>query len=142
MNIFEQIAEQRIREAQEAGAFNHLPGAGKPLKLEEDPFIPEDCRLAYHLLKEQGFSLPWLEQGVWLKREIENFRCALCSALAQAARSALEEKELRAETALQIAALNRRIMDYNLRTPALIFHQKPLDFSSEWAAAVNFIQES
>ncbi len=49
------IAEERIREANEKGAFDNLPGAGKPLELEDDSHIPEELRLAYKLLKNAGY---------------------------------------------------------------------------------------
>ncbi len=49
------IAEERIREADEKGAFDNLPGAGRPLELEDDSHIPEDLRLAYKLLKNAGY---------------------------------------------------------------------------------------
>lgn len=49
------IAEQRIREACERGAFDNLPGAGRPLELEDDSHIPEDLRMAYKLLKNAGY---------------------------------------------------------------------------------------
>lgn len=49
------IAEQRIREACERGMFDDLPGAGKPLELEDDSHIPEDLRMAYKLLKNAGY---------------------------------------------------------------------------------------
>ena len=42
---FEAIAEQRIRDALARGEFDHLPGAGKPLQLDDDSLIPEDQRL-------------------------------------------------------------------------------------------------
>ena len=37
------------------GAFDSLPGAGKPLELEDDSHIPEDLRMAYKLLKNAGY---------------------------------------------------------------------------------------
>lgn len=49
------IAEQRIREACEQGLFDNLPGAGRPLELEDDSHIPEDLRMAYKLLKNAGY---------------------------------------------------------------------------------------
>ena len=49
------IAEERIREASERGAFDDLPGAGRPLELEDDSHIPEDLSLAYKLLKNAGY---------------------------------------------------------------------------------------
>jgi hypothetical protein len=48
---FYKIVEERIREAQEAGAFDHLPGEGKPLELEDLSSVPEDLRAAYIMLK-------------------------------------------------------------------------------------------
>ena len=36
MDAISIIAEQRIREACERGAFDSLPGAGKPLELEDN----------------------------------------------------------------------------------------------------------
>ena len=63
---FEIIAEERIREAMERGEFANLPGAGKPLRLEDDSMIPGDLRLAYKILKNAGFIPPELE----LRKEI------------------------------------------------------------------------
>ena len=57
MDAISIIAEQRIREACERGAFDSLPGAGKPLELEDDSHIPEDLRMAYKLLKNAGYVL-------------------------------------------------------------------------------------
>ena len=48
---FSRIAENRIREAMEQGAFDNLPGAGEPLSLEEYFATPEDLRMAYSVLK-------------------------------------------------------------------------------------------
>lgn len=55
MDAISIIAEQRIREACEQGVFDSLPGAGKPLELEDDSHIPEDLRMAYKLLKNAGY---------------------------------------------------------------------------------------
>jgi membrane peptidoglycan carboxypeptidase len=61
MLTLDAIAERRIREAQERGEFDDLPGAGAPLILEEDALIPEDLRAAYRVLKNSGFLPPELE---------------------------------------------------------------------------------
>ena len=58
MLAFEAIAEQRIREALARGEFEHLPGVGQPLDLEEDPLVPEDLRMAYRILKNAGYVPP------------------------------------------------------------------------------------
>ena len=51
MSYFWRIAEERIKEAQRAGAFDNLPGKGKPLNLEDLSWVPEDLRIGYLVLK-------------------------------------------------------------------------------------------
>ena len=55
MLALEFIAERKIAEAVAQGEFDDLPGAGKPLDLEEDPLIPEELRMANRILKNAGF---------------------------------------------------------------------------------------
>lgn len=70
MLAFEIIAEQRIRDAIERGEFDRLPGAGQPLKLEDDAMIPPELRVAYKILKNAGCLPPELE----LRKEIVTLR--------------------------------------------------------------------
>ena len=49
------LAEQKIAEAVSRGELDHLPGAGRPLELDEDPLVPEDLRAAYRILRNAGF---------------------------------------------------------------------------------------
>lgn len=63
---FEKIIEQRIREAQKKGAFDDLPGNGKPLDLTDDANVPEDLKMAYKMLKNADCVPPEIE----LKNEI------------------------------------------------------------------------
>ena len=58
---FDMLAEQRIREAQQSGVFDDLPGAGAPLKLDDDAMIPEELRAAYRILKNSGYVPPEVE---------------------------------------------------------------------------------
>ena len=51
MDFFAKLAENRIREAIEAGEFDDLQGKGQPLDLEEDSHIPPELRMAYKILK-------------------------------------------------------------------------------------------
>ena len=59
--LFQRIAEQRILEAQRNGDFDNLPGKGKPLRLEDLSWVPEDLRIAYHLLKNAHVLPPEAE---------------------------------------------------------------------------------
>lgn len=51
-------AERRIQAAQKEGAFDHLPGEGKPLELEDDSAVPGELRMAYKVLKNAGYLPP------------------------------------------------------------------------------------
>lgn len=48
------VAEEKIREAIRNGEFDRLPGAGKPLRLDDDSGVPEHLRAGYRLLKNAG----------------------------------------------------------------------------------------
>ena len=66
----ENIAEQKILEAIARGEFANLPGAGKPLRLEDDSMVPGELRISYKVLKNAGCIPPELE----LRKEIITLR--------------------------------------------------------------------
>jgi hypothetical protein len=61
VGLIERLAEQRIQEAQRKGEFENLPGKGKPLALADYSALPEDLRMAYHLLKNANVLPPEAE---------------------------------------------------------------------------------
>ncbi len=73
MNALEWIAEQKIRSAIESGQWDNLRGKGKPLQWDENPFEPPEWRMAFSLLRQNGFSLPWLEERKDIEAEIQHF---------------------------------------------------------------------
>ncbi len=52
--------EEQIRDAQERGEFDNLPGAGKPLQLEQNVYAG-DKAMGYNLLKSNHFAPPEIE---------------------------------------------------------------------------------
>lgn len=90
MLLFDRIAEQKILDALERGEFDDLPGAGRPLALEDDALVPEDLRLAYRILKNAGFVPPEVEA----RREIAELERLLYedASLDAAARSRAAKK--------------------------------------------------
>jgi len=89
MNAIERIAEQRIREAQTRGELDDLPGAGKPLALEEDnPFVPPELRMAYKVLKNAGYIPPEVE----LRRDIHSLEQLLACATGERERGRLSRR--------------------------------------------------
>ncbi len=125
--------EEQIQRAMAEGKFDDLPGKGRPLRLDENPYADPEWQLAYHMLKENGFSLPWIE----LRQELESELAAARQALAQAwewRQSAAADTSAQAayRDALQkfserIARLNQRISDYNLQAPLAQFQMRRLD---------------
>src|SRR6187549_2601736 len=99
MECFNRIVEERIQRAQEEGAFDNLPGKGRPLKLDDDAFVPEDLRLTFKVLKNSG-CLP-IEME--LRKEIFNLRQLLNAAIDEDSR-----RDLRRE-------LNLLVLEFNVR---------------------------
>ena len=97
MALFDKIVEERIRAAQQEGAFDNLPGRGKPLDLEDDIGVPEDLRLTFRVLKNSN-CLPVEMQ---LRKEFVNLRALLNAALDETTR-----RELRRELNLVALKLN------------------------------------
>ena len=72
---YQKIIEQRIKEADERGEFEDLPGQGEPLNLIDDSNVPEDLRLAYKILLNADCLPPELEA----KKEIRQMEDLLDS---------------------------------------------------------------
>jgi hypothetical protein len=64
--------DRAIREAQRRGDFDNLPGAGKPLAIDDNPFAGE-LGTAFGLLKNAGMAPPWIE----LDKEVRAAEAAL-----------------------------------------------------------------
>ena len=64
---------KQIEEAMERGEFANLPGKGKPLKLDTNPFLTPQARMTNRLLRENGFAPRWVE----LEKEIKQGKTQL-----------------------------------------------------------------
>jgi Domain of unknown function (DUF1992). len=67
------IVEVLIKEAQERGEFDDLPGNGKPIDLTSYFETPEDVRVAQSVLKNAGITSPEMQ----LLREIAELKQVL-----------------------------------------------------------------
>jgi sirohydrochlorin ferrochelatase len=65
---FALLVEQRISEAMARGEFDHLPGAGKPLDLDDDLLVPEEERIAVRIMKNAGCVPPEVERFAAVER--------------------------------------------------------------------------
>ena len=105
------IAERKIREAMEEGAFDHLEGQGEPLDLSENPYEDAGLRMAHRLLKNNGFAPAWIEEA----KEID----------AEYRRLSAHPDRFSREFRARVETLNRRIMAFNLKAPSLSVHRQP-----------------
>ena len=67
--------EEQIRNAIEAGEFDNLEGAGKPLNIDDYFAAPEDLRMGYSVLKSNKFvpaEVDLLREMGELKEKVKN----------------------------------------------------------------------
>ncbi len=117
-----------IDEAAEKGVFDDLPGKGKPLRRNKNPFAAEQS-LAFELLQNNDYTLPWIAKRNELVEKIAALRLALTAdwshyrqhwqqgkAPAQAELQAAWTDRLR-DYAAQVVELNQEISRANLTIP-------------------------
>jgi DnaJ homolog subfamily C member 28 len=129
---YQSLIEQRFQQAQEDGLFDNLPGAGKPLNLDDDALVPAEDRAGYRLLKANGFALPWIEA----RREIAEGRADLDTWLEQANRrwphlNAASRAALRVAYRRKLEDLQRLILTFNLKTPRGVEQLETLRLAEE-----------
>ena len=122
-------AEEAIEEAIRSGAFDDLPGRGKPLKLINNPYAP-GTELAYQLLQDNQYTLPWIAERNSLLARIQALREEIrqtwvqCLAECQGLESDSDRldladywREMLADWEGRIFKLNKEIADLNLKQP-------------------------
>ena len=146
---WESWIDQQIREAEARGDFRNLPGKGKPLNLEPNPYAP-DREMAYKILKDAGYAPEWIELDKALRGHLEQARAALARSWTwyQASRDRLGERTdawaegercrldggwQRAVAAFQaeIKAINADIAALNLKVPSPRFQRAWLNEARE-----------
>lgn len=73
MSWIEIIADRKIRDAQDEGAFDNLEGQGKPLHLESDPRVPPEQRAAYRMMKEARLLPDWIQLDKEIRHKEEQW---------------------------------------------------------------------
>ena len=120
MDAFRLIAVRKIQEAMDEGAFDNLPGAGRPLPLDEEPFEDPSQRMAHRLLRNNGFAPAWMEEGREIDAEVNRL-------LADRRAGRIGAAAFRRRA----AALNRRVFAFNLRAPLDSVHRLPIAIEPE-----------
>ncbi|MCI1858503.1 MAG: DUF1992 domain-containing protein [Sporolactobacillus sp.] len=108
MGFIESLAEEKIQQALRDGAFDNLPGKGRPLEMEQLSSVPADLRIGYKVLKNAGY----LPQELQLHKEIvtlgDLLRCCTDDGERKQLTRRLNEKKLRFNQLMEKRNLNRR----------------------------------
>lgn len=108
MSSLDKIVEAMIREAQERGEFDNLPGKGKPIDLEAYFETPEEVRMAQSVLKNAGMTSP----EVLLLKEIAGLRQLLPSVTDEAKKQEIQKQ------------IQQKQIEFNLMTERHKRHRK------------------
>jgi DnaJ homolog subfamily C member 28 len=137
---FYDYIDEQIQEAQKRGDFDNLPGTGKPLALDENPYTG-DKALGYTILQNNGLAPAEIELAREIREEferLEEMRSKL-SRKGQVLRARrippfanerrvyndVVEKTV-AEYERKLRELNRKILTLNLTAPSAL-HQSPFN---------------
>lgn len=126
--------DEIISDGMKKGAFDNLPGKGKPLRLDENPYEDPEWRVANHLLKSNDFTLPWIAASKEIETDLEQMRADLRRAWQQrqaenvssdASGAEAEWQRAVARFQQQLLQINQKIRNYNLEVPDTRF-QRPV----------------
>jgi hypothetical protein len=126
----EALIDRKIREAQEAGAFDNLPFQGEQLPLVDDS-AAGDWALAYRMLKGARFAPPWIETD----KEVRALLAERETILERAPRSsAVGQQRDREQLRRVVDTANRAITRLNHEAPTYRQHRRLLDLDRELEA--------
>ena len=119
MRDWESLADELAKQIVGDGRSTHLNNAGKRLNLNDDPYTPDDLKLANKLLKDNDLTPSWILEG----RELDEARERL---LARVRAGAVSEA-----LAAEVAGFNKRVMSFNLKAPQGIEHKRMIALKRE-----------
>lgn len=100
----ESLVDQQIREAQEAGKFDNLPGYGKPIPKDPGQDIAGEHWMSNHILKQAGFTPEWIQ----LRKEIAAERQPVADTLATYRETARNNDRSEPAVAAELDRLEQR----------------------------------
>ena len=146
---WEKWVDQQIREAQERGEFDNLPGAGQPLDLTPNPYA-QGQELAFKVLKDAGFAPEWIELDRAIRNKLQSARAVLLRqwqwredrlrelsgrsdswSEAERVRTLAGWQDAVAAFELELQAINQEIVELNLKVPSTRFQRSKLDAAHE-----------
>jgi DnaJ family protein C protein 28 len=146
---WESWIDQQIREAQEKGAFDNLPGKGSPLDLTANPYAREE-ELAFKVLKDAGYAPEWIELDKAIRGKLERARAVMARrwewrearlgdlegrsdrwSEAERERVLASWQQAVAAFEAELEAINKEIAELNLKVPSPRFQRSKLHVNRE-----------
>jgi DnaJ homolog subfamily C member 28 len=142
MTSWQLLIDQMIQESIGDGDVSHLPGAGKPLNLDDDLYTPKNMQVTFKIMKDNNIAPDWMatskslekaEQKLLKQIEIRASRYQI--ELRQALRNGTILKEIEiedswkayiADFAERVDRYNKQVLTYNLSAPKQIPHKQIL----------------
>lgn len=128
------LVERLIQEAMEEGKFDNLPGKGKPLEFEDNPYTEPGQDWAYGLLKRNGLAPAWIELDKEIRRELDKLQIRLQTLWQKRQVNLLSEaawQHALTRFAQPIADLNKKIDHLNLIVPTLSVQRSRVRLENE-----------
>lgn len=142
MQKWEKIVDHLLQEAIGNGDISHLPGAGKPLRLDTNSHIPPELRAAHKILDDHNVIPDWIAERKSLDRTESKLRRQL---LHKAARYQADKRAARNTGRAKLESnierdwqsfkngfckatdrYNRALLKHNLTLPQGITHKPQL----------------
>lgn len=146
---WESWIDQQIREAQERGQFDDLPGKGRPLDLTPNPYAQGE-ELAFKILKDAGYAPDWIELDKAIRGKLDRARAVMARRWEwrEARLGDLEGRSDRWSDAereqvlvswqhavatfeTELDQINKEITELNLKVPSPRFQRSKLDLRRE-----------
>ena len=138
MDKWRKAIDQQLQSAIGDGDVSQLPGAGSPLRLDDDSYAPADMRAANKIMRDHNVTPAWVQNGKALDEREEQLRKQIKDAAkrymrgkgrANPAQAAAAEKAWRrsqADFLERLSRFNRDILTHNLSAPRGLPHRLSL----------------
>jgi hypothetical protein len=146
---WQSLIDEQIQEVLGDGNAAELPGAGKPLNLNDGAYAPDEMRMAYKIMADNDVLPEWIMMGKELEQGERKLRDRLQAAVSSYRRALVQAERVPHDAAAYkenaqktwqaalrtIEALveqyNEQILNYNLKVPPAIPHRRPFDLERE-----------
>lgn len=118
MANWQSYLDKILDEARSKGIYDPTAVAHRPLDISDDSMVPEHDRMAYHLLKSNGFAPPFIEERQRLIDEAQRLYRERDMLVQRWPRLSITQQRAERHTlSMRVVDVWRRTLDYNLQAP-------------------------